>query len=296
MALTQYSELKTAVANWLKRDDLTARIPEFISMMEDRVNKKLRVRAMEASATIALMATTDGGTVGGTGDAVTLTPTTAATAYTSNDRYSFKAPGTNTGAATVNVSGLGLKDIKKRENGTVQALEAGDILTATTYHITYDGTQFLLVLPGAYLLPSRYVGKRRLYIDGTDKKLDFFPSSTFWTRRAANESGAPSIWTIEGDYIVFAPVPDSATNARLLYYRGFAAMSADADTNWMFSNARGVLLYGTLVEASPFIGNDGRTMVWATLFEQAIEDAQDADKLERVPYGPVEARSEVYGP
>lgn len=34
MAITTYEELKTAVANWLDRTDLTARIPEFISLTE----------------------------------------------------------------------------------------------------------------------------------------------------------------------------------------------------------------------------------------------------------------------
>jgi hypothetical protein len=296
VSLTNYGELKTAVANWLKRGDLTSRIPEFIALAEDRINKKLRVRAMEASATLVLSATTTVDTVGGTGDVITLTPGTAATAYTTGDRYQFDAAATNTGATTVNVSGLGAKAITKRENGTNTALESDDMVIGKSYVIAYDGTQFQLVLPGAYLLPSRYVGKRRLYLDGTEKKVDFFPSSSFWTRNAVNESGRPKIYTIEGDYMVFAPVPDTAITGRLLYYRGFAALSADGDTNWIFSNARAILLYGALVEASPFIGNDNRTMTWATLFEQAFEDAQEADKAERIPYGPVEARSEVDGP
>ena len=122
------------------------------------------------------------------------------------------------------------------------------------------------------------------------------PSQTFWTRQATNELAPPELYTIEGDYIIFAPVPSTDTNARINYYRGFAAMSADADTNWMFTNARALLLYGSLVEASPFIGNDNRTLTWATLFDQALEDVQEADRKERIPYGPIEARSEVSGP
>ena len=31
MAITTYSELKTAVGNWLNRDDLTSVIPDFIA-------------------------------------------------------------------------------------------------------------------------------------------------------------------------------------------------------------------------------------------------------------------------
>ena len=47
MAISNYTELNTAVANWLDRDDLAARIPEFISLCEARFNRTLRLRAME---------------------------------------------------------------------------------------------------------------------------------------------------------------------------------------------------------------------------------------------------------
>ena len=51
MAISTYSELQTAVANWLDRDDLTARIPEFIALAEARFNRILRLRSMEAKYT-----------------------------------------------------------------------------------------------------------------------------------------------------------------------------------------------------------------------------------------------------
>ncbi len=47
MAISTYTELKTAVANWLDRDDLTDRIPEFIALAEARMNRVLRLRMME---------------------------------------------------------------------------------------------------------------------------------------------------------------------------------------------------------------------------------------------------------
>ena len=51
MAISTYTELKTAVANWLDRDDLTDRIPEFIALAETRMNRVLRLRMMEAKYT-----------------------------------------------------------------------------------------------------------------------------------------------------------------------------------------------------------------------------------------------------
>lgn len=44
MAITTYAELQAAAANWLVRADLTARIPEFITLAEARLNRLLRAR------------------------------------------------------------------------------------------------------------------------------------------------------------------------------------------------------------------------------------------------------------
>src|SRR3990167_854808 len=50
MAITTYSEIKTAVATWLARDDLANPIVDFVTLFEAAANRRLRVRQMEASA------------------------------------------------------------------------------------------------------------------------------------------------------------------------------------------------------------------------------------------------------
>lgn len=50
MSISTYNELKTAVENWIDRSDLTARIPEFISLAETRINRLLRSRSVEERA------------------------------------------------------------------------------------------------------------------------------------------------------------------------------------------------------------------------------------------------------
>lgn len=52
MAITTYAELKTAAANFLVRSDLTARIPEFISLAEARLNRVVRKRQAEVDASL----------------------------------------------------------------------------------------------------------------------------------------------------------------------------------------------------------------------------------------------------
>lgn len=41
MAITNYTELQSAVGNWLNRSDLTARIPEFIALAEADISRTL---------------------------------------------------------------------------------------------------------------------------------------------------------------------------------------------------------------------------------------------------------------
>ena len=51
MSITTYAELKTAVANWLHRDDLTAIIPDLITVAENRIFREVRIRVMESTFT-----------------------------------------------------------------------------------------------------------------------------------------------------------------------------------------------------------------------------------------------------
>jgi hypothetical protein len=46
MAISTYSDLKTAVADYLARTDLTSKIPDFITFAENRLRRDLRIRQM----------------------------------------------------------------------------------------------------------------------------------------------------------------------------------------------------------------------------------------------------------
>src|SRR5262245_34517550 len=52
MPFTTYNELKTVIADYLARGDLTAQIPDFITIFEAQAAEKLHVRPMEAIATL----------------------------------------------------------------------------------------------------------------------------------------------------------------------------------------------------------------------------------------------------
>jgi hypothetical protein len=60
MALSTYSELKTSIANWLNRSDLTSEIQDdFIKLTEADINSKLRIRKMVTETSITIDAETE---------------------------------------------------------------------------------------------------------------------------------------------------------------------------------------------------------------------------------------------
>lgn len=54
MAITTYSELKAAVADFLNRDDLTSVIPNFIALAEATLNRRLRSPEMVTRASVTV--------------------------------------------------------------------------------------------------------------------------------------------------------------------------------------------------------------------------------------------------
>ncbi len=86
-----------------------------------------------------------GGTSGGSANAQTVTLTEAPAAYKAGMIVDFIAGFANTGSCTINVNGLGAKNVTKYGN---QALVGGEIVSGEVHQIVYDGTQFELLNPG----------------------------------------------------------------------------------------------------------------------------------------------------
>jgi hypothetical protein len=145
-------------------------------------------------------------------------------------------------------------------------------------------------------LPTGFLQLRRLYLNSDPiADLPFCAPGLFWTRYGVNESGSPEFFTIEGDDLVFAPTPTTAVTGKLLYYKRFTALSADNDTNWLLTNARGLYLYGTLLEAAIFRGDDADTLKFSTLYDDMADRLMRANQRDRFPRGAV-VRSEVTTP
>ena len=74
-----------------------------------------------------------------------------------------------------------------------------------------------------------------------------------------------------------APTPDQAYDFEVLYYERIAPLSSTNQTNWLTQYAPNVMLYGTLLQAMPFLKNDARA-----IFQQKYTEAITALKTEDV--------------
>jgi hypothetical protein len=84
-----------------------------------------------------------------------------------------------------------------------------------------------------------------------------------------------------GDYDyehwLVAPTPDAAYQTEILFYERIEPLSSTNQTNWLTQNAPNAMLYGTLLQAMPYLKNDNRTS-----FQQKFDQAMAALKAEDV--------------
>jgi len=81
---------------------------------------------------------------GGSSNAYTLTPPVAITAYAAGQKFLVRLNHRNTGAATLNVSGLGAVAVKVYFGGTLSDPPPGSLLVGDVYDIVHDGTRFVI--------------------------------------------------------------------------------------------------------------------------------------------------------
>lgn len=186
MALASYTDLKTAIGNWLNRDDLADFLDDFIDLAEARMHRDLRIRPMQ----------------------------------------------------------------KRSQASTV------------------SGT-------AAVALPCDFLESKSIYLDG-DPKQPLAYVSTFHKdgTYGGSQTGKPKMWSIVGNEILLAPTPDAAYTLEIAYWGKFDALSASNTTNWLLTNAPDCYLFGSLMEATPFIKDEVRAPYWASRYQDAISNLQ----------------------
>lgn len=102
----------------------------------------------------------------------------------------------------------------------------------------------------------------------------------YWPDRT--QTGAPLFYA-EYDYNnwIVAPTPDAAYPFEVLVYQLLPLLDDTNQTNWLTDYAPQVLLYGALLEATPFLKNDERIQVWQSMYDRAAQalNGEDLSKI-----------------
>lgn len=207
MAVSTYSDLVSAVTEWLARDQdatLVARIPDFITLCEAKLNRTLMHPKMEKRST--------------------------ASVDTSDDEPEFVT------------------------------------------------------------LPSDFQAMRRVRLSSVTGKprLQFMAQSQLEDYRYSidNVTDEPIYFTIIGDEMELAPTPGEDYTLEMVYRANLSGLSSSNSTNWLIEFAPDVYLYGTLLEATPYMQQDERLAVWAAAFTSALEQLNTHGHRQGVDAGP----------
>ena len=207
MALTTYTELKASIADWLNRTDLTATIPDFISLAEAQIERTLRTRQMIVRA-----------------------------------NASFDS-----------------------EYGAVPA----DFLETKSLKLTSTNP----------LTPLAF-----LSIDDMDAARSHYTAS-----------GRPRFFSVVGGQFRISPTPDAAYTTELIYFAKLMKLSSTVASNWLLTSSPDIYLYGSLLQAAPYLQDDARIQVWATLYERALNDLRTADDRGASSGGALLTRAKTFG-
>jgi len=128
-------------------------------------------------------------------------------------------------------------------------------------------------------LPTDFLEIRDLFIQGNPRRpLTYMSPSAFSRQARADIIGLPVFYTILASEFQFAPIPDGVYTLEILYYAKPTFLSTSNASNVFLANYPDALLYASLIEAEPYLINDARSQLWATLYDRAIKNISDADQ------------------
>ena len=128
-------------------------------------------------------------------------------------------------------------------------------------------------------LPSDFLEVRDLVINGSPPQpLNYASPSAFSRNTRTWESGKPLDYTVLANDFQLAPVPDAVYTVKMLYFAAPTFLSDSNTSNVFLANTPDVLLYGSLLEAEPYLMNDARVNTWGTMFDRALASIIRSDE------------------
>ena len=132
-----------------------------------------------------------------------------------------------------------------------------------------------------YLKPDRWRDTVSMTVNGSP----IFARSyeycrNYWPDEA--ETAAPQFYAdYDYQHWLLAPTPNAADTLEVLYYEQPRFLGEDFQTNWLTEYAPDLLLYASLLEATPFLKKDERVQLWQAMYDRAAQ-ALSGEDLKRI--------------
>ncbi|NWB92342.1 hypothetical protein [Pseudomonas agarici] len=159
-------------------------------------------------------------TTAGTAPSFTLTPSPAITAYAANQRFQVKFHAGGAGSDTINVSGLGAKNLKQYDSSgnKISAVIQGQLTD-----VVYDGTDFVMLdaLPGNSQATETVLGSVKIATQavtnaGLDDTTAITPLKLAQLRAASTISSTPVTMTSGGIITISNPWGTAPSSINLI--------------------------------------------------------------------------------
>lgn len=155
------------------------------------------------------------------------------------------------------------------------------------------------VSDGYFAVPSDHLQTISLRLTSPD---NYNGKCEFVSIQRLNElNGNPNLTNTSRYYSIvdgnfrLAPSPSGETTLELTYYAKVPALSFDNQTNWLLTKAPDLYLYGSLMQAAPYLKDDERVALWATAMGQAMEALQLEAERAQFPEGKLNATRRTFG-
>lgn len=102
----------------------------------------------------------------------------------------------------------------------------------------------------------------------------------YWPDEA--ETGKPQFYAnYDYQHWLITPTPSAVQTLEVIYYEQPALLGDDFQSNWLTEYAPEVLLYASLLEATPFLKNDERVQMWQALYDRSAQalNGQDIGRI-----------------
>lgn len=145
-----------------------------------------------------------------------------------------------------------------------------------------------------YAWPADLLEVRSIQIN-TDppRVLEYLTPEQLRLQGCAAAAATPLYWTDIGASLQLWPTPPAEVTIEIDYYKRLDL--AAEGTNWLLARHPDIYLYGTLLQAEPYLHNDARLQTWAQLLASASDQMEREEWRVKSGAQPAAARTQYRG-